>query len=147
MYRSGLENREYCRRYPLRWPRNTLYPQKLALTSPTSGGRSVGIVRLRAKGTEWYMLSLRKHGLSGNSASHLWSCNEDPVRVCTMYNEVWITYFTDRRHSSAAASCVAIHDVPNILLNPKVHYHVNKSLPLVPILNLINSGHITPPTL
>jgi hypothetical protein len=34
---------------PLRWPRNTLYPQKLALTSPTSGGRSVGIVRSRTK--------------------------------------------------------------------------------------------------
>jgi hypothetical protein len=34
---------------PLRWPRNTLYPQKLALTSPISGGRSVGIVRLRTK--------------------------------------------------------------------------------------------------
>jgi hypothetical protein len=32
---------------PLRRPRDTLYPQKLALTSPTSGGRSVGIVRLR----------------------------------------------------------------------------------------------------
>jgi hypothetical protein len=27
-----------------------LYPQKLALTSPTSGGRSVGIVRSRTKG-------------------------------------------------------------------------------------------------
>jgi hypothetical protein len=35
---------------PLRWPRDTLYPQKLALTSPTSGGRSVGIVRLRTAG-------------------------------------------------------------------------------------------------
>jgi hypothetical protein len=30
---------------PSRWPRGTLYPQKLAITSPTSGGRSVGIVR------------------------------------------------------------------------------------------------------
>jgi hypothetical protein len=29
----------------LRWPRNTLCPLKLALISPTSGGRSVGIVR------------------------------------------------------------------------------------------------------
>jgi hypothetical protein len=38
----GLENREYFRGDPLRWPRDTLYPQKLALTSPTSGGRSVG---------------------------------------------------------------------------------------------------------
>jgi hypothetical protein len=32
---------------PLRWPRDTLYQLKLALTSPTSGGRSVYIVRLR----------------------------------------------------------------------------------------------------
>ena len=30
-----------------------LYPQKLALTSPTGGGRSVGIVRLRTKATEF----------------------------------------------------------------------------------------------
>jgi hypothetical protein len=29
-----------------------LYPQKLALTSPTSGGRSVGIVRSRTKATQ-----------------------------------------------------------------------------------------------
>ena len=29
-----------------------LYPQKLALTSPTGGGRSVGIVRVRSKATE-----------------------------------------------------------------------------------------------
>ena len=29
-----------------------LYPQKLALTSPTGGGRSVGIVRSRTKATE-----------------------------------------------------------------------------------------------
>jgi len=29
-----------------------LYPQKLALTSPTGGGRSVGIVRVRTKAME-----------------------------------------------------------------------------------------------
>jgi hypothetical protein len=40
----------------MRWPRNTLYPQKLALTSPTSGGRSVGIVRLRTTATEFFSL-------------------------------------------------------------------------------------------
>jgi hypothetical protein len=49
---SGLENLEYGRGDPLRWPRNTLYPQKLALTSPKSGGRSVGIVLSRTKATE-----------------------------------------------------------------------------------------------
>jgi len=30
-----------------------LYPQKLALTSPTGGGRSVGIVGSRTKATEF----------------------------------------------------------------------------------------------
>ena len=30
-----------------------LYPQKLALTSPTGGGRSVGIVRSRTEATEF----------------------------------------------------------------------------------------------
>jgi hypothetical protein len=50
---SGLENRQYGRGDPLRWPRDTLYPQKLALTSPISGGRSVGIVRLWTKATEF----------------------------------------------------------------------------------------------
>jgi hypothetical protein len=37
---SGLENREYRCRDPSRWPRGIHYPHKLALTSPTSGGRS-----------------------------------------------------------------------------------------------------------
>jgi len=32
-----------------------LYPQKLALTSPTGGGRSVGIVRVRTKATEFVL--------------------------------------------------------------------------------------------
>jgi hypothetical protein len=36
---------EYSRRDPSHWPRGTLYPQKLALTSPTSSGCSVGSVR------------------------------------------------------------------------------------------------------
>jgi hypothetical protein len=50
---SGLENREYSSEDSLRWPRDTLYPQKLELTSPISGGRLVGIVRLRTKATEF----------------------------------------------------------------------------------------------
>jgi hypothetical protein len=33
------------------------YPQKLALTSPTSDDRSVGIVRLRSKATEFSLVS------------------------------------------------------------------------------------------
>jgi hypothetical protein len=55
---SGLESREYGSSDPSRWPRGTLYPQMLALTSPTSDGRSVGIVRSRAQATEFSLVSL-----------------------------------------------------------------------------------------
>jgi len=44
-----------------------LYPQKLELTSPTSGGRSVGIVRSLTKATEFFfnnrLSSVVKDGL------------------------------------------------------------------------------------
>jgi hypothetical protein len=50
---SSLESREYGGREPSRWPRGTVYPQKLALTSPTSGGCSVAIVRSRTQATEF----------------------------------------------------------------------------------------------
>jgi hypothetical protein len=52
---SGLEIREYGRRDPSRWPRGTFYPQKLSLTSPTSGGRSVGVIRSRTQATEFFV--------------------------------------------------------------------------------------------
>jgi hypothetical protein len=52
-----LESREYGRRDPSRWPRNTLYPQKLVLTSLTSGGRSVSIVRSRTQVTESFFFT------------------------------------------------------------------------------------------
>jgi hypothetical protein len=62
---SGLEIREYGRRDPSRWPRGNLYQRKFAITSPTSGGRSAGIVLSRTQATElrpfppnalWYLL-------------------------------------------------------------------------------------------
>jgi hypothetical protein len=49
---SGLQSREYSLRDPSRRPRGTLCPQKLALTSPTSGDRSLGIVRSRTQATD-----------------------------------------------------------------------------------------------
>jgi hypothetical protein len=53
---SGLKNQEYDRGDLLRSPRDTFYQQKLALTSPTRGDRSVGIVRWRTKATEFSFL-------------------------------------------------------------------------------------------
>jgi hypothetical protein len=53
---SGLESREHGRKNPSRWPRGTLYPQKLAITSPTSSGRSVDIIRSRTQTMEFVCL-------------------------------------------------------------------------------------------
>jgi hypothetical protein len=49
----GLENQEYGRRDPSRPPRDTLYPQKLVLTSQKGYGRSVGVVRSWTQATEF----------------------------------------------------------------------------------------------
>jgi hypothetical protein len=51
----------YGPRDPSHWPRGTLHLQKLALTSPTRGGRLVGIVRSRTKATE--LVSYRAVGI------------------------------------------------------------------------------------
>jgi hypothetical protein len=50
---SGLGNRDYGCRIRRADYATLLYPQKLALTSPTNGGRSVGIVRSRTHATEF----------------------------------------------------------------------------------------------
>jgi hypothetical protein len=55
---SGLESRKYDRKDPSRWPRGTFYSQKLALTSPISGGSSAGIVRSRTEATEFVLVFL-----------------------------------------------------------------------------------------
>jgi hypothetical protein len=54
----GLERRGYGRGDPLRQPRDILYPQKLELTSPTSCGLSVFIVRSRTQATEFISFTL-----------------------------------------------------------------------------------------
>jgi hypothetical protein len=69
---SGLENREYGLGDPLRWARDTLYPQKLALTLPTCGGRSVGIVRSRTKTTEVFFTNLEYVALNDGMVYEWW---------------------------------------------------------------------------
>jgi hypothetical protein len=54
---SGLEIRGYSCGDPLSCSRDTLYPLTLSLNSPTSGCRSVGIVRSQIKTTEYSLLS------------------------------------------------------------------------------------------
>jgi hypothetical protein len=43
-----------------------------------------------------------------------------------------------------AANCEATQELPTILCNPKVHYRVHKSPPLVSIMSQIDQAHTIP---
>jgi hypothetical protein len=62
-----------------------LYPQKLAITSPTSGGRSVGIFRMRTKATELLLLLLL---LSLDLSAICADSHENPCS-CVIQNLTW----------------------------------------------------------
>jgi hypothetical protein len=89
---SSLENQEYGCRDPSHWPRNTLYPQKLAPTSPTSGGLSVGIVRLRTEATEFSFSFLLLPEVEGMLEQ---VCSRNPLwRELTFHSHKHITFFS-----------------------------------------------------
>jgi hypothetical protein len=58
--RSGLDIRGYGNRDLPRCRRDKLHPYMLALTSPTSGGRSLGIVQSLTQGTGISFSSVRQ---------------------------------------------------------------------------------------
>jgi hypothetical protein len=58
-YRSRSRNPRIRPWGPLCWPRDTLYPQKLSLSSPTSGCRWIGIFRSRTQATEFCYFILK----------------------------------------------------------------------------------------
>jgi hypothetical protein len=85
---SCLESREYGRRDPSCWPRGTLYLQKLAITSPTSGGRSFGIVRLWTQRMEFFFVTNIEQILK-----YEWT-SDSPVDLGNYWEDVGGTIFT-----------------------------------------------------
>ena len=70
-----------------------LYPQKLALTSPTGGGRSVGTVRSRTKATESYIIIINTLLPDNLWTQSVFSCSartqiypKYPDRICGQFS-------------------------------------------------------------
>jgi hypothetical protein len=94
----GLEIREYGRRDPSRWPRGTVYPQKLAITSPSSGGCSVAIIPSRTQSTEFSFMCM-----------FYFVYNEDEQLISMFIRSLYYFYLLDvLRHCLAVNSCLWI---------------------------------------
>ena len=89
---SGLENRLTAVGTRCADHVTPLYPRKLALTSPTGGGRSFVIIRVRTKATEFFLGSnvvtchLKTNSRSGRPSASRTDENIQKIRDAIMFD-------------------------------------------------------------
>jgi hypothetical protein len=124
---SCLENQEYGRRDPSRWPHGTLYPQKLAITSPTSGGRSVGIVRSRTQTMEFFLCELQlerlKHSALPTSSNISDPPAFKPIQVYPLKKKVGLQTYNSACPVSDVSTNWPINKMASTLCTWRIKHH------------------------
>jgi hypothetical protein len=116
---TDLEIRKYGRRDPSRWPRGTLYPQKLILTSPTSGGQHSSS---RTKATEFVLVRETR----AQTCLHvsLTPCRASNGRTTIMN---WIGFWRNWPWSIAEYAGICLEELRKKTLNPQSRLPVSRS--------------------
>jgi hypothetical protein len=124
-HRFGLENREYSSKDHSRWSRVTFYPQEFALISPTSGGRSVGIVLSRTQATDFLAHRVSNPRPSGLQHSALTTtipaCIESNICPSLKLPVKWndVSELSKTRNSWVATSS-GQNEFPNLIQSDKM---------------------------
>jgi hypothetical protein len=98
--------------------------------------------------TSWHNIFTGWHGQEDSTLLHIPDVLVSNLGLDTGYPD---RFFSDLPYKCweispprEAASCAATQELSSILWNPKVHYCVHKSAPLVPILSQITPVHTIP---
>jgi len=103
-----------------------LYPQKLALTPPTDGGRSVSIVRVRTKATEFRFSNCTSRvAISCKSVTVIFYYLDQPLHnICILTMNVYIVSTRTRFDALASSSESLIFNL--LKLQNQYGYKINK---------------------
>jgi hypothetical protein len=116
---SGLEIRKYGCEDLLRLPHDTLCPQKLTLTSPTSDGRSVSIVHSWTEATEFVLFEVWASVVYNQHETTLWKIQYSSIYIsyglnwnlilwCFLHKEMDATLWSEWLEGNSDSTCEMI---------------------------------------